>query len=287
MADTLPNRVVHIRSRDCSFTDGVYTVGLKEPIFCLPNEEIIVELAFASIPYSFFNVEVDYNNKLDIIESELDGSNPVSTTITLDIGNYNAVQLLTALQSNLNTHTGKGFVYSISYNKNTNQATFSTTSSNAKCQFLFQSGPNLDLDCMELLGFTVGDYSFDTNTTLKSNSTMNVSPYDAVYMRSSSFGITNNYETKNKGISDILAKIPINTVPFGFITWTNDMRLSYISTKQVIEFMEIRITDLDGNILNLRENPWTISIVFGIRKKPEPTFIPLRPNQDLPIQIED
>ena len=194
---------------------------------------------------------------------------------------------MTNLQANLNANTAKGFTYSISYNKNTNQATFSTTSPNAKCQFLFQTGVNIDLDCMELLGFTLGDYSFDTNTTLTSNSTMNVSPYDAVYIRSGSFGITNNYETKNKGISDILAKIPINIVPFGFITWVNDMRLSYISTKQVVEFMEIRITDLDGNILNLRGNPWTLSIVFGIRKRPGPIFQPLRPNQDLAIQIED
>lgn len=287
MADTLPNRVVHIRSRDCSYNSGVYTVGLKEPIFCLPNEEILVELAFASIPYSFYNVESNYNNKLDIIESELNGSNPVSSTISLAVGNYNALQLLSALQSNLNANTQKTITYTITYDKNTNKATFSTTTPNRKVQFLFASGINFDIDCMELLGFTVGDYSFDTNTTLISNSTMNVSPYDAVYIRSGSFGITNNYETKNKGISDILAKIPINTVPFGFITWTNDMRLSYISIKQVIEYMEIRITDLDGNDLNLRDNPWTISLVFAIREKKASVFKPLRPNEQLPVEIQD
>jgi hypothetical protein len=286
--DILPSRILHFRSKDCVFNNDIYSMSLSESISCQPDEEIVIELGFASIPYSFFNIENNYNNVLDITESEIDGSNPVSYTVFLDTGNYSSTQMLSFLQTNLNTQSGlngKNFTYTIAYDRFKNKATFNVSTANAKTTFNFATGPNVPVNCQELLGFIQEDVSFQTGVNLISNSTINVSPYEACYIRTQSLGIVSAYETKNKGISTIFAKVPISSVPFSFIQYTNDQRLSYISTRQNIDFFEFQITDLDGAPLNLNFNNWTMSIVFQIRKKND-VFIPVRPNEMIPIQTE-
>jgi hypothetical protein len=263
-------------------------MALSESITCLADEEIVIELGFASIPYSFYNIQTDYNNALDITESDADGSNPVSWTFYLETGNYSATQMLSLLQTDLTNASavsGKGFTYLINYDKTKNKASFSVTTSNAKTTFRFASGANVAINCQELLGFIEQDVSFQTGVPLVSNSTINVSPYEACYIRTQSLGIVSAYETKNRGISTIFAKIPVSSVPFSFIQYTNDQRLSYISTRQNIDYLEFQITDLDGAPLDLQFNNWTMSIIFQIRKKTE-IFTPVRPNEMLPITTE-
>lgn len=263
-------------------------MALSESISCLADEEIVIELGVASIPYSFYNIQTDYNNVLDLTESEIDGSNPVSYSVYLDTGNYSSTQMLSLLQTNLNTQSalqGKSFTYTIAYDKYKNKATFNVSTSNAKTTFNFATGANVPINCQELLGFIEQDVSFQTGVNLTSNSTINVSPYEACYIRTQSLGIVSAYETKNRGISTIFAKVPVSSVPFSFIQYTNDQRLSYISTRQNIDFLEFQITDLDGAPLDLQFNNWTMSIIFQIRKKTE-VFTPVRPNEMIPIETE-
>lgn len=284
--DLFPQKIIHFRSQDATYLDGVWSFTLTEAIAVGENEEIGIEVINCSIPYSFYNI--NYANKyLDVIESEADGSNPVAYTITLTEGNYNAIQFLTLFQSAINigsSTSGKSFTYNITYDRYTNKATFNITTSNAKTQFLFSSGANQRFDCEFLLGFFGGDVSFTNSSPITSNSTMNMSPYEAVYIHSPNMGIVNSYDTKNKNLSTILIKIPVNNVPFSFIQFENTINLRYKSTRNTIGTITLALKDGDGDDIDIQNNNWYISLKFLILPK-ENVFRVSRPDDMVPIEF--
>jgi hypothetical protein len=279
-------RVVHIRSLDSnSYTNGTWSFILPEAISVNQDEEIRVSVINASIPYSFYNV--NYANKyLDVRESDANGSNAVNYTLTLTEGNYNAIQFLSLFQSAINSRSasvGKSFTYVITYDKFTNKGTFSLSSLNAKSVFLFSSGSNQRFDCEYLLGFSGGDKTLTSSSPLTSNATINMSPYEAIYINSN-LGIVNNYYTKTSNLSPILLKVPITSLPFSYIQWENrsgDL-LTYRSSRQVISTIEIQIKDADGDDIDLQNGTWFLSLKFHSYPRPR-NFTVQRPDEMIPV----
>lgn len=287
MSDLYPQKIVQFRSQDASYSNDTWTFTLPEAIVATEQEEIAIEVINASIPYSFYGV--NYANKyLNVTESEEDGSNPVSYLLTLTEGNYNAIQFLSLFQSAINSRSlvvGKSYVYSTSYDKFTNKATITLTSSNARSDFLFGSGADSNFDCEFLLGFHGGlDRTVTSSASLTSNSTMNMSPYEAVYIHSPNLGIVNSYETKTKNLSTILIKIPITSLPFSFIQWENTQNLRYKSTRNVIGTISFTLKDLDGDDIDIQNNNWYLSIKFLLLPKSD-VFRVSRPDDMVPIEF--
>ena len=281
-----PQRILHIRSQDCTKIEGTWSVILPENIAVNSDEEISVEIINASIPYSFYNV--NYANKyLSIREEEIGGANPVDWTLTLTEGNYNAITFLSAFQTAINsqsTSLGKGFTYTTTYNKLTNTATIALTSPNSQTNFLFRTGAQERFDCQYLLGFTFEDFQFTTSSSLTSDASMNMSPYDSVYVYSN-LGIVNAYDTKTRNLTNILVKVPIISLPFSYIQWENTQNLSYKSNRSLINEIQIQMKDFDGDDIDLRNANWYMSIKFIITKKSN-VFTVSRPNELVPVEME-
>jgi hypothetical protein len=280
-------KILHVRSQDCVYDSqtGIWTTNIPEGIACSQDEYIRIEVINVAVPYSFYNIN-ETNRYLDIRESEENGANPVSYTISLPIGNYNVIQFCSIFQSTMNTFSassGKSYTYTVSYDKYLNKATYGVSSANAKCEFLIASGANETINAQYLMGFTLADFSFTTSTTLTSDATMNMSPYDAVYIYSN-LGITNAYDTKTKNLSNILIKVPITTLPFSYIQWENQQLLTFASYRTTIQTIEFAVKDMDGFNFNLNNGNWYISIKFVIEKK-EDTFRPTRPDELVNVEM--
>jgi len=101
-----------------------WTMQLKDPFFIRPNsyvglKEVIYTNAFNSISSS--------NNKFDIIEYDTNGLNPLSSTITITVGNYTSSQLITELETRLNAATRYANVYAVTFSSTTSYFTIENT----------------------------------------------------------------------------------------------------------------------------------------------------------------
>lgn len=276
-----------MRSQDGSHdtNTGIWTFNIPEGIAVNEDEMIRIEVINAAIPYSFYNINVN-NRKVDIRESEADGSNPVTWEFDFPRGNYNVNQFLTLMETQLTAQSalyGKSYTYNITYDRFLNHATYFLQSPNAKCEFLFGSGGNSAFSLRRVMGFTENDFSFTSSASLTTDSVINMSPYDAIYIHSN-LGITNSYDTKTRNLSNILLKVPITTGPFSYIQWENQQLLTYISYRTTIQTVEISIRDMDGNNFNLNNANWYLSVKFIVEPKKD-VFQPIRPDDLVNLEI--
>jgi hypothetical protein len=239
------------------------TFNLNEAIIAERGKAIKVQVLSASIPYSFYNI--NYSNKyLNVYVNHTNGLTPHFFTVQLAEGNYNAIEVGSLLQTALDSGDPLGHKYSIVYNKKTNKYTFNVTSPKAVVSFLFLTGTNQRFDLQYVLGFYKNqDYSFGTGNPLTSDSTANVSPYEAIYIRSN-LVLTNQYDTRTKNLTDILCKIMVNNIPFSFIQYNPTLEEKYMTNLQVISNISFRLTDMDGDLVDLNNNQWFITLRFDV-----------------------
>jgi len=265
-------KLIHIRSQDCEKVNGQsnnINIIFSDPIACNEDEDLIIEPLTFSIPFSFYNIN-NINNQLDITETLLDGSNPETFSIQIPNGNYNAIQILSQVQTKMNLGSPKSTIYSIQYDKFTNKAVFNTSTPDRKIILLFKTGPNANVNLQEILGFSNQDETFQTNIPVQSDRTMNVSFYDSVYVHSN-LGIVNQYSTQNKNLTQILLKIPITSGPFSYIQWDNSFNnIQFKSYFQRIQNINLSIRDYDGDLLDLNNNDWYATIRFETVPKANP-----------------
>jgi hypothetical protein len=280
-------KILHFRSEDASYNEstGFWTVNIPEGIAVTEQEYIRIEVINCAVPYSFYNIN-RHNFNVDIIESNADGSSAISWTLEFPRGNYNVNQFISIMESQLlnqSTTKGRGFTYNITYDRFTNTAEYELVSANAKTEFLFGTGVNRDNSLHRVMGFTKEDFSFTSSVALTTNSVLNMSPFDAVYIHSN-LGITNSYETKSKNLSNILIKVPITSLPFSYIQWQNDILLTYASYRTTIQTIELAVKDMDGNNFNLNNATWYLSIKFIIEDK-DSIFQPVRPDDMVNLEM--
>jgi hypothetical protein len=263
-------KVIHIRSSDCVYLNGTndnIVFNLTDNVICDPNEVILVQVLNASIPYSFYNV--NYSNQFLDVQEEINGITK-NYSVEFEVGNYNIQQYTSLLQTYLNEQSnlnGHGFNYLVSYNKFNNKVSFSLTTANATTKFLFSSGPNHLYSNEFILGFDNKDYQFNSLASLTSPNVVNMSPYENVLIHSN-LGITNQYETLSKNLSNILLKIPINSSPFSYIQYQDiSQNQKYVSSLTTITALNFWLTDSDNYRINLNNIPWYLTIKFEFIKK--------------------
>lgn len=262
------SKIININSKDCTKIDdntNQIVNNINEPIVAREDEIITIEVIDCVIPFSCYNV--NYLNKyLNVFEAKLNGSHSATFTIEMPVGNYNVLQFASTLQTILNTNSPGNHTYTITYDKFTNKFTF-TVGNNCQAIFLFKTGTDSYRDMQLLLGFyKKEDYYFDHNNPLISDSTANMSPIDSYYIHSN-FLLANTYSSKSKNITDLLIKLPINVQPFAFVIYKPYTTLEYIINQNVVNYIYLSVRDSDGDLVNLNNNDWNISLKFTIRKK--------------------
>ena len=265
----MTTKIVHCRSTDMIKINGntnQVAFALNEAIIADKDQNIYVQVLSASVPYSFYNI--NFSNKyLNVYTNHTNGLTPNYFTIVLEEGNYNAIQIADVVHTALEAQDPLGHKYTVTYNKKTNKYTFTLTSPNAVTSFLFLSGANQRFDLQYVLGFyKLQDYTFSTGNPLISDSTANVSPYDAIYCRSN-IVLSNQYDTKSKNITDCLIRIPVNNIPFSFIQYSPTLTERYLTSLNTISVINFTLTDADGDLIDLNNNDWYISLRFDIVKK--------------------
>jgi len=153
-------------------------------------------------------------------------------------GNYNInalqTQMIVSLLADIilyvptSTLSAANFVFS--YNAQTGSTTMSMTGLAYTVSITLKFSLSYVLGIMN--GFPQTDQTFGTAITLTSPNKVMVNPITSVYIRSDSLKFQNNYEAivQSYQNSDVVAKVPVTTLPNSIIYFRNDQK-SMISNK--------------------------------------------------------
>ena len=235
-----------------------------------------ISIQSAQFPVSFYVVNYS-NNTL-----RYQYHNSPITTISFDVGNYNATSFIAQFHSKVVNQvfltfdklTGK---YQINSNHN---FTF------------YQQGST----CFRLLGL-------DLESDL-----VGIAPYDQPAPFPCNFaGITRlkivseklaTYSRDSSTITNVLATIPVNAPPFGILLYQNTSNFKAMLRERVIDFFDIRIYDDFNNLINFNGIEFGITLQLDIIRNysdMDTTFPPLqrtiapstKPEPEEPVPVPD
>ena len=236
-----------------------------------------ISIQSAQFPVSFY--VVNYSNNTLRYQYHND---PI-TTISFDVGNYNATSFIAQFHSKVVNQvfltfdklTGK---YQINSNHN---FTF------------YQQGST----CFRLLGLD-----------LESDYVVTTAPYDQPAPFPCNFaGITRlkivseklaTYSRDSSTITNVLATIPVNAPPFGILLYQNTSNFKAMLRERVIDFFDIRIYDDFNNLINFNGIEFGITLQLDIIRNysnMDTTFPPLqrtidpsaKPDPEEPVPVPD
>ena len=242
--------------------------NVADSIFTIPNieidilkEDVYVAVRNAVIPYSWYVVN-STNNKLDLT---INGS---SYSISIPLGNYNVNTLATQIKTELDilqTPHGHDGDLTITYLAKTNKYYFF----HSHHQFSFLSTST----CFELLGFKDGQtyiasaLPFQTQKQeLTSTIGINLFVVRAVYVNSNNF-ILQNINSSTPSNAGILASISTTGNPLSIIHYENTTSKHKIHTLNNINNLHIKLTDQDGDLLELNSINWSMTLELTIIPK--------------------
>ena len=225
-------------------------------IFHLPNIEVskdekaYINVKSAVIPFSWYNVN-STNNKLNIL---VDNANTYN--IQIPFGNYNINQLIAYIHSQIATFSVNDKNLILNYSPQTNKITFTNT---LKTFQLLNTST-----CFELLGFEENKTYTSVNTSgtifqLISEICINLFVVRQIYVASDNF-ILNNINANNPSDSNILASISVTGNPNSIIHYSNTASKHLIHHLNNISNLRIQLVDQDGDLLELNNVHWSITI---------------------------
>lgn len=218
------------------------------------------QLLNAQIPYSFY--VVNYTNNTLVIKTVGD---PVFTTITIPVGNYNANSLISTLVPLFNSVSGIII-----------QITLSNI--NGILTFFRPSGGNIIISsqstCLGILGFTANTTYTSVANTLVAPYPLNLLGIKTLQIRSSNL-IMSNISSVQGGQTTLLAAIPVSCVPFGMMDYT-DVGNNLISIhNDSLDDLDLDIIDGEGGAyINFNNQDWCITLAIHITRTMEPVQQP-------------
>jgi len=230
------NKYINGQTADCVFH--------LPPINVRKSKNVTVTVLNCQIPSSYYNVN-STNNKLVY---RINGG--ASQTIYFTKSNYN----INTLKAHMITLLGSNF--SITYTTSSNRLTIV----NSTYDFLFEHSST----CFELLGFSESDHISNAKT-LTSDNVVNLFTVRNLQIASDNF-ILNNVDSYKSNSSNILASIPINTSFNGIVSYNNihDVHSEINNTRNLTN-MHIKITDQDGDTIELNNVHWSLTLLLTVK----------------------
>lgn len=145
-------------------------------------------------------------------------------------------------------------IYSVSFDFITNKITFSMTNLNKKTVFDFTQQHSI----YKMVGLSQTTYNLTHLAPLISLKACNVYPDDVIYIRTNIIS-NNSYDSYTHDLSDILQKIDIKCDMNEFI-FLNDTITPVLSSCDTIKEISLKITDEDGEIINLDGQEFTCTL---------------------------
>ncbi len=191
-----------------------------------------IKITHAEFPFSFYVIN-DSNNYLSLSTGN----------ITLEQGNYNAIQF----QTYLNSLLPNGMLLSL--NTITGKFTFTYT------QYFYI---NASSTCGNVLGFLNNVYYYSSLNKIVLPNPCNFTLQN-LYIKTPNL-LLSNYNTVSKDYST-LRNIQINTSPFGMILYENKSNSkNLVKNISDVDTLRIQIFDDYGSLVNFNSIPWTITL---------------------------
>ena len=246
---------IYLNSRNASsYNNGSYSdCNFNLPLLEIPlQHHIYISVVNATIPYAFYNVD-NKNNAINYCEVDSSNNITSSKVLYMTIGNYNVMQLASYLSS--------GVLPNLTVSYNNIQSTFTFT--NSTNNFRFYDTNSTSYSLLGLVTSQLG-YTQSTSKILKSSNVVNLASKQCIY-------ISSNFETGSinnllGNSHNILCSVPILTPPFSLITYTNQNNFKVNLYNNVIDNIIIKLIDQDGNLLNLNNQYFSLTIQLDVVK---------------------
>ena len=250
-------------------TSSDYVLSLFKPIILTsPNNYFTVRIGSVELPYAFPLI-TNENNTVDF--TFVRQSVTTTSTITIDNGNYNILNLLdliaNKLQAQIYTLTNYLIKFNFTYERITGKATFAfgETSSGISLSVTIQNNSPVFMTCIGFVNaFTFTYNSPSVSSPATSTQNVNVTQNTAVYIRSDALAQTTNYENivAKSNISNILGKVQLSSTPQSYILWTNPNDLEIEINNRVIDTMDIYLGTSTSYTLDLGNLNWSMRMTI-------------------------
>lgn len=254
---------------DLNSKDRETNSTLENPIFRLshqitfsqnPIKSYFMRLENTLIPKTFYDIDSN-NNVFQIIED--DGVTQTTITITIDEGNYTITELLTELETQLDTNTVEANDYTLSYDTITNKITISCVFGTATSVIIdtIANGSTLN----NPLGFSRSSPTLIDSQITLSTGVDEIASYSVDLDSKSYIMIESNITSKNcydknsqKHLGGI---IPVNVDRNEKIFFGNaDGYKILINGKQPLSSLQLKLKDENGNSLDLNGTDWSTTL---------------------------
>ena len=226
------------------------------------NYEYYVRIENVRIPISFYNINANYDR------FDWDSNGAPATGFTITHGNYTIDELIAEVQIQMNADATDANVYTITYDEITQKVNIASDDA-------FGDFDTLTGDGWRALGF--GDLtesitaagSVDGNNVAYTNTARHLRLFvdnvssNNVYANNTKFG-----EDKKTNLQKVSLVIPITEVRNEFQFYDNhDGYYIKLPNMSRIGDLYVKLTDANGNIVDLNDVPWGFEIVVYKLKK--------------------
>ena len=242
--------VLHIRSKDCDRTGDLNShlfIDLTEPIiFDSKIYELHQVVLSGEIPYTFYNVSSDLNN--NIIRFTANGE---PLPFTFPNKNYDINEVVKVLNDG-------NFPFTVSYDRFTMKLTFANNTNFTNILNLSTSTAN------KFLGFdeNASDITLTAGQSTTSSGVVDLATVHSIFMKSNSS--SNMIFSTRAGFSSTIQKISIDVNSGGIIYLNQNDSRQHTVLHSNVEFLELKLTDQNNNLLNFNNINYEITMAFYI-----------------------
>ena len=235
-----------LNSKDAIKNNGTMNsnVTFPFPASLKDNPKIIrsnIQLVACQIPVSFYGIN-QYNNVLKYTIAS------IIYTVNIPFGNYNFFTLATALTSGF---LSNGHTMTVTINRIDGKLTFTGTTS-----FIFNT---LNSTILKVLGLLPTINTASIGNVLTCAFPLNLLGIKRLTLSSNSLSTvalnTNNYQTQS-----ILGTVFVGEPPFGMIKHKTETNVNHTLRTKIVSSFEIRINDVDGNLIDFNNQEWLMKI---------------------------
>lgn len=256
-----------------STDDCVFTVN---PPFVLsnPSNYFVALIGSAEIPATFNSIN-STNNRLRFA-IQIGAGAVTYQYATIPSGNYTAYTLITAYKAAMLAAVPGGpytFRFGLTYDVDSRKYTFGVTGAGSPGETFIAVGIYFTeneflakvFGCIDVSSCLFG-YQSSVYTNFTGATNVNTNPISSIYIRSTNLKQRFNQESMVAGakndLSDILCKIQCMTPPGTYVFYNGELGLSARITNQVIDRLELYLSDNSSFALNLHKNDWTFRLTF-------------------------
>ena len=237
---------------------------IEEPSFSLthqikfsqsPTKQYFMRLENILIPKSFYDID-STNNTFIIQESS-------ANTAVIPEGNYTITELLTELETQLDTNTNDGNDFTLSYDDITNKVTISFVAGGTATIDSIANGSTLN----DLLGFGKSSFGLDDNQIVLADGVDSEATYAVDLDTKSYVQVETNITSANyydPGIQKhIGAIVPINVDRNEKQYQENtEAHLTQLNNKGPITSVNFKLKDENDNIIDLNGVEWSCTMAI-------------------------